>query len=136
MEADKNILKENKENLENFAFIDINGTKNGGWNQTIRKRGGEDYIPPSNDWIGIGLKVLDKYEDNIWLGSSNEPGEWCVAYHGTSLSNAKNIIKLRNDSFNNRFTTGIFSINPPKNPKANIVNIGRIFNIVLPLLKH
>ena len=26
-------------------FVDIKGTKNRGWNQNIRKRGGEDYIP-------------------------------------------------------------------------------------------
>ena len=35
-------------------IVDINGTKKGGWNQNIRKRGGEEYYPPSNDWIGIG----------------------------------------------------------------------------------
>ena len=27
------------------------------------------------------------------MGKLNTKGEWCVAYHGTNLSNAKNIIK-------------------------------------------
>ena len=44
-------------------------------------RGNKPYDPPLG-WIGIGLKVMDKYEDNIWIGKENIEGEWCVAYHG------------------------------------------------------
>ena len=56
-----------------------------------QKRGYLDYIPPLG-WAGIGLN-LKKYENwNIKCGNTNGEGEWCVAYHGTSLSNAKNII--------------------------------------------
>ena len=67
-------------------IVDIKGTKNGGWNRNIRKRGGEDYIPPSNDWVGIGLKVKNKYdkENNTWLGHENKSGEYAVAYIGIS----------------------------------------------------
>ena len=73
-----------KELLINENIVDINETKNGGWIQNIRKRGGEDYIPPSNDWIGIGLKVKDKYDkgNNTWLGYENKSGEYAVAYVG------------------------------------------------------
>ena len=72
-------------------IVDINGTKNGGWNQNVRKRGGEDYIPPSNDWIGIGLKVKDKYDkgNNTWLGYENKSGEYAVAYIG--INDIKNL---------------------------------------------
>ena len=52
-----------------------------GWAGIGEKRGGEEYIPPIG-WVGYGLKVLDVYEDNIWLGMNNIKGEWCVAYHG------------------------------------------------------
>jgi len=38
------------------SMVNIERIKNGGWEQNIIKLGGEDYIPPSNDWIGIGLK--------------------------------------------------------------------------------
>ena len=69
-------------------FVDIKGTKNRGWNQNIRKRGGEDYIPPSNEWIGIGLNVKDKYDNgnNTWLGNENKSGEFAVAYIGLNES--------------------------------------------------
>ena len=88
------IINQNNNNIDfrmifkglfiNENIVDINGTKNGGWNQNIRKRGGEDYIPPSDDWVGIGLKVKDKYDkgDNTWLGNENKSGEYVIAYIG------------------------------------------------------
>ena len=60
--------------------LDPRGNRSDGWAEG-ENRGGKPYNPPLG-WIGIGLKVLDKYEDNDWLGSSNAVGEWCVAYHG------------------------------------------------------
>ena len=47
------------------------------------KRGNMEYNPPIG-WIGIGLNILDKYDngDNTWLEMYNLKGEWCVAYHG------------------------------------------------------
>ena len=43
----------------------------------------KDYIPPIG-WTGIGLKVIDLYDnmDNEWIGTNNNPGEWYIAYHG------------------------------------------------------
>ena len=84
-------------------IVDINGTKNGGWNQNVRKRGGEDYIPPSNDWIGIGLKVKDKYDkgNNTWLGHENKSGEYAVAYVG--INDKKNLTQINGDlNFENK----------------------------------
>ena len=53
------------------------------------------YDPPLG-WIGIGLKVKDKYDDgdNTWIGMNNKEGEWCVAYHGVGRNeNDSNEVK-------------------------------------------
>ena len=92
-----------KELFINENIVDINGTKNGGWNQNIRKRGGEDYYPPSNDWVGIGLKVKDKYDkgDNTWLGNENISGEYAIAYIG--ICDNKNLSQTFKDlNFENK----------------------------------
>ena len=83
-------------------IVDINGTKNGGWVQNMRKRGGVDYIP-SNDWIGIGLKVKDKYDkgNNTWLEYENKSGEYAVAYIG--INDIKNLLQTIKDlNFENK----------------------------------
>ena len=65
-------------------MLDSRGNnKDGGWAPDGEKRGGELYITPKG-WIGYGLKVLDVYSDNNWIGMKNGPGEWCVAYHGVA----------------------------------------------------
>ena len=66
------------------SMLDYRGNnQDGGWAGIGEKRGGEEYIPPIG-WIGYGLKVLDVYNDNNWLGMNNTEGEWCVAYHGVA----------------------------------------------------
>ena len=55
-------------------------------------RGKKPYYPPLG-WIGIGLNVIDKYEDNIWIGMDNSEGEWCVAYHGVGKYKESNEVK-------------------------------------------
>ncbi|XP_053283404.1 uncharacterized protein LOC128444773 [Pleuronectes platessa] len=59
-------------------------------------RGGEKYERPCG-WYRFGLKVLDKYPGNTWLGTTyrgtqSSPGEWPVSYHGTSKTGADGII--------------------------------------------
>ena len=44
------------------------------------KRGKETYDPPYN-WIGLGLKVLGKYEDDEWIKNKNEDSEWAIGFH-------------------------------------------------------
>ena len=58
------------------------------WLDTIQERGGFPYYTPTHDWIGYGLKVLDEYDNgnNDWIAMNNNPNEWAVAFHGTSLS--------------------------------------------------
>ena len=55
-------------------------------------RGGLPYYLPQG-WYRHSLKVLDKYpNDKLWLGMSNAPGEWAVAYHGTGPGSVRGII--------------------------------------------
>ena len=69
----------------------------GEWAQG-ENRGGRPYKPP-NGWIGYGLNVLNKYdnENNDWLACNGRQGEWCIAYHGAcggqSSDNVKKGIK-------------------------------------------
>jgi hypothetical protein len=60
--------------------LDPAGNRSDGWAEN-EERGGKPYYPPIG-WTGIGLKVLDKYENNEWVGFINSIDEWCVAYHG------------------------------------------------------
>ncbi|XP_073671380.1 uncharacterized protein [Paramisgurnus dabryanus] len=65
---------------------------------SICKRGDEPYKRPCG-WYRFALKVLNKYPDgNTWLGtdgwrSNSVVGEWPVSYHGTTIENAKGIVK-------------------------------------------
>ena len=72
-------------------YLDERGNKVNGWSIN-EKRGNKPYEPPVG-WIGIGLKVLEKYDygcDN-WI-EKNSRDEWCVAYQG--ISGPKQIIKI------------------------------------------
>ena len=73
--------------------LDSRGNKYSGWGVN-EKRGNKPYYPPLG-WIGIGLRVKGKYNNDSWIGNNNNPGEWCVAYYGVgrgqSSHNVKNI---------------------------------------------
>ena len=71
--------------------LDSRGNRSSGWGVN-ECRGGKPYDPPIG-WIGIGLKVFDKYQDNKWIGMSNTEGEWCVAYHGVARDQASDSVK-------------------------------------------
>lgn len=62
--------------------LDYRGNRTKDWG-VGQKRGREQYYPPEG-WIGIGIKVFDKYFNDKWLDMQNKPGEdeWVVAYHG------------------------------------------------------
>ena len=69
--------------------LDSRGNRIDGWGEN-QYRGNLEYNPPLGQ-TGIGLKVLDKFENNKWLDFQNLDGEWCVAYHGVGrgLSNGQ-----------------------------------------------
>ena len=70
-------------------ILDERGNKDHSeWPKTQQTRGGFNYYPPNNRWIGFGLKVWDVYDNgnNDWIAKDNNPNEWTVAYHGTSFS--------------------------------------------------
>ena len=75
-------------------MLDPRGNKYDGWSSG-EKRGGKSYDPPIG-WIGIGLKVLDLYDNNNneWIGHNNSPGEWCVAYHGFGRGQSSDQVKF------------------------------------------
>ena len=68
-------------------ILDKKGNRYKGWGVN-EKRGGEKYIPPINGWYGIGLKVMNKYDNgnNDWLGYRNKKGEYAVGYIGINNS--------------------------------------------------
>ena len=72
--------------------LDSRGNRKEGWEEN-GFRGNLPYDPPLG-WIGIGLKVLDKYENNIWIGMENQEGEWCVAYHGVGRFQDSENVKI------------------------------------------
>ncbi|XP_073726168.1 uncharacterized protein [Misgurnus anguillicaudatus] len=87
-------------------FVDMNGFLDPQFDYDFRycndksicKRGDEPYKRPCG-WYRFALKVLNKYPDgNTWLGtdgwrSHSVAGEWPVSYHGTTIENAKKIVK-------------------------------------------
>ena len=94
-----NILKEiQTEVLLSLKFmprqLDSRGNKFMDW-ENGQSRGNFKYDPPLG-WIGIGLKVIDIYDDsdNTWIGNKNEKGEWAIAYH--AISNVKYAIMIIN----------------------------------------
>ena len=75
-------------------ILDKRGNRFKGWGIN-EIRGGEKYLPPLNGWIGIGLKVKNKYDNgnNDWLGHKNKKGEYAVGYIGiNNLYNDKDTI--------------------------------------------
>jgi hypothetical protein len=84
-----------------FQTLQINPTSFAPqWNRDFRvdsncpkgeKRGGQPYYPPKG-WVRFGLNVSGRFPDgDTWLGMTNCPGEWCVAYHGTHQQYVKSI---------------------------------------------
>ena len=71
--------------------LDPRGNRCIGW-AVGEKRGNKEYIPPIG-WTGIGLKVIDEYENNKWIGMNNGPDEWCVAYHGVGRGKQSDNVK-------------------------------------------
>ena len=64
-------------------------------------RGNEKYFPPYG-WIGIGLKVLGKYDDDSWIIDNSKESKWSTAYQGVggNLCSSQVLKKLRTKIIN------------------------------------
>ena len=101
--------------------LDNRGNKIQGWSIN-QKRGKINYDPPLG-WIGIGLRVIDLYNDNIWIGNNNSNGEWCIAYHGVARGqNSDNIKQILKFIINGGFKTGCGQIHADCFDKLNPEN--------------
>ena len=104
LKNNRNVIEIIKEVMVNEIILspdilDPKGDRYKGWGIN-ESRGGEKYIPPLDGWIGIGLKVLNKYDDNNkWLGYRNFNGEYSVAYYG--LHNFLNDTETELNDLNN-----------------------------------
>ena len=88
--------------------LDSRGNRTDGWG-VGENRGGKPYDPPLG-WIGIGLKVWDRYDNgnNTWIGMNNSPGEWCVAYHGIARNKSSDEVKnITGKIFKTEFKGGV-----------------------------
>ena len=72
------------------------------WPKKNLMRGRKPYNPPYG-WIGIALKIKNKYgKNNIWIGKENIEGEWPVAYHGVGKGNILDrILNIINGNLDN-----------------------------------
>ena len=92
----------------NPNMLDSKGNKLSKWS-VGEKRGGFDYIPPSNGWKGFGLNVLNKYDNgnNDWLAKDGNKNEWAVAYHGVGIGGKDlTLEKVVNNIIKERFKPG------------------------------
>lgn len=94
-----------------------------------QKRGNMLYVTPLG-YTGIGLNI-SKYQNwEIKCGNSNKEGEWCLAYHGTSFSNAKNIIiKGLKEGHRQAFQNAI-------DDKGKTVGKGVYFSPIIEIAEH
>lgn len=72
------------------------------------KRGGLDYIPPTNGWVGYGLKVWGKYDNgnNDWLSYNGNKNEWAIAYHGVGSKLGCSVEQAANNIIKGGFKAG------------------------------
>ena len=90
-------------------------------------RGTERYDPPYG-WIGIGLNVIGKYDNNNneWLTNNSDSSEWAIAYHGISPKIQSNIVKklLKYIITKNSLKKDISKIKSNLNDKRNWGKVG------------
>jgi len=78
--------------LNNKNYLDFRGNTICPNSSNNLFRGTEKYYPPYG-WIGIGLKVLDKYENNNWLKDNTKSSKWAIAYYTLSSNEIGKVLK-------------------------------------------
>ena len=112
----------------NSNMLDPRGNRKDGWGKN-EKRGGLDYIPPTQAWIGYGLKVWGKYDNgnNDWLAYNGNKNEWAIAYHGIGSKLGFSVEKATNNIIKDGFKAGdgqAFSNHFDENHPGQKVGIG------------
>ena len=91
-------------------------------------RGTEKYDPPYG-WIGIGLNVLEKYDNgsNDWLTNNSNSSKWAIAYHGISSKNSSDMIMklLKYIIIKKDLKKAISKIKSNSNDKRNWGKVGK-----------
>ena len=109
-------------------FFDYRGNILNPNSSYILMRGTEKYDPPYG-WIGIGLNVLDEYDNgnNDWLMNNTKSSEWAIAYRGISPNYESNKIKqlLKYIITKRDLNNAISTINEKKNDKRNWGKVGK-----------
>ena len=91
-------------------------------------RGSLEYHRPYG-WKRYAIKVVGKYEDEVWLGSNNSPNEWPVSYHGTGHDAATSIAQSGyNLTKHKRFTYGYGIYTTPEISMAILYARSFIYN--------
>jgi len=99
-------------------------------------RGSVEYRRPCG-WKRYAIKVVGKYEDEIWLGSNDSPNEWPVSYHGTGHDAAISIAQTGYDLTKHKYFSrgrGIYStpdINAAKPYSRSFTQNGETYIVVL-----
>ena len=97
VEINKKVLVDNL--ILSKDILEPRWDRHKGWG-IDEKRGGENYIPPLDGWVALGLKVLNKYENNNnWLSYEGIKGEYAIAYYGlyNNLGNNEELISDLNE---------------------------------------
>jgi hypothetical protein len=112
-----------------FVQLQINpNTFDPRWNRDFRidgncpkgeSRGCQPYHPPAG-WMRYAMKVSGRFTDgDTWLGMSNGPGEWCIAYHGTKSHLVESISRTSlHPGPNNGYGLGIYC-----SPNVNVSEV-------------
>jgi hypothetical protein len=98
---EKNILGACK--LTKDMLDDLGNRRPEEWPKSQQIRGGMPYYPPTDNWVGYGLKVLGQYDNgnDDWIAMDGNPNEWAVAFHGTSKTAVEPICKKYGKFFSN-----------------------------------
>ena len=88
-------------------MLETRKNRKDGWGIN-EKRGGLDYIPPTNGWVGYGLKVWGKYDNgnNDWLSYNGNKNEWAIAYHGVGSKLGCSVEQAANNIIKGGFKAG------------------------------
>ncbi|CAF2071290.1 unnamed protein product [Rotaria magnacalcarata] len=131
--TDTDLLVLDKNSLDSKYDYDFTNINDNGKTFT---RGSIEYRRPCG-WKRFAIRVAGKYDDEIWLGSSNNSNEWPVSYHGTKHDAVNSIAQMGYDlTKHKRFVhgRGIYStpdVNIAKGFAKSFVKDGQQYLVIL-----